>query len=284
MARARNIKPGFFINDQLAEIEPLGRLLFAGLWTIADREGRLEDRPKKIKAEILPYDNCDVDILLSALHEAVFITRYTVNGCNYIQIINFSKHQNPHPKEATSIIPAIPSKEIEKQLTGNLLASDKTITKNADSLIPLILISDSPIPITTTSESLADKFEPEELENSSRQVFDAYEKEFGRLLSPTEIEILDLLAKEINPDLVIHALKQAVLRGKRQFSYIRGILSNWKCAGVKCIQDVEELEKQHDEQKKKAAAGGNDRASPKTYESKSKVVDQFFGLEGTGSG
>lgn len=148
MARARNIKPGFFANDQLAEIEPLGRLLFAGLWTIADREGRLEDRPKKIKAALLPYDDCDIDNLLTALHYAGFISRYVVDGQNYIQIINFAKHQNPHPKEALSIIPAIPIKESEKQLTSNLLESGETITKNTDSPIPITIPSDSPTPIT----------------------------------------------------------------------------------------------------------------------------------------
>ena len=37
MARARNIKPGFFTNDVLADCDPLARLLFAGLWTVADR-------------------------------------------------------------------------------------------------------------------------------------------------------------------------------------------------------------------------------------------------------
>ena len=37
--RARNLKPGFFKNETLAEIEPLGRLLFQGLWCMADREG-----------------------------------------------------------------------------------------------------------------------------------------------------------------------------------------------------------------------------------------------------
>jgi hypothetical protein len=150
MARARNIKPGFFMNDKLAEIDPLGRLLYAGLWTIADREGRLEDRPKKIKAEILPYDNCDVNLLLDALNDADFICRYTVDGQNYIQILKFLTHQNPHPKEAASVIPVILCKVTEKQLTSNLLASDESITKNADPLIPLILISDSPIPITST--------------------------------------------------------------------------------------------------------------------------------------
>ena len=67
MARARNLKPAFFTNDLLAEIEPLGRLLFQGLWCLADREGRLVDRPKRIKAELFPYDDADVDVLLSAL-------------------------------------------------------------------------------------------------------------------------------------------------------------------------------------------------------------------------
>ena len=61
--RARNLKPGYFKNEGLADLPPLARILFAGLWGMADREGRLEDRPKRIKAEILPYDNCDTDKL-----------------------------------------------------------------------------------------------------------------------------------------------------------------------------------------------------------------------------
>jgi len=105
MARARNIKPGFFLNDLLAEIDPLGRLLFAGLWTIADREGRLEDRPKKIKAAVLPYDDCDVDHLLNELSKRDFIIRYEVNGEKFIQIAKWEKHQNPHYKEVKSEIP-----------------------------------------------------------------------------------------------------------------------------------------------------------------------------------
>lgn len=109
MARARTIKPSFFKNDDLVEIDPLGRLLFIGLWTIADREGRLEDRPKKIKMEILPADSCDVDAFLAALQDAGFITRYEVDGKRYIQINNFSKHQNPHPRETGSEIPPIPA-------------------------------------------------------------------------------------------------------------------------------------------------------------------------------
>lgn len=106
MARSRNIKPGFFTNDELAECCPYARLLFAGLWTIADKEGRLDDRPKKVKALVLPFDNVDCDELLQQLHQRKFINRYQVNGESYIQISNWKKHQNPHCKEAASEIPA----------------------------------------------------------------------------------------------------------------------------------------------------------------------------------
>ncbi|MEQ9869177.1 hypothetical protein ABRP77_07830 [Pectobacterium odoriferum] len=105
MARSRNIKPGFFTNDELAECSPYARLLFAGLWTIADREGRLDDRPKKVKALVLPFDDVDCNELLQQLHEKKFINRYQVKGDGFIQIANWKKHQNPHCKEAPSEIP-----------------------------------------------------------------------------------------------------------------------------------------------------------------------------------
>ena len=74
MSRLRTLKPGFFLDDELADCPPLTRLLFAGLWVIADREGRLEDRPKRIKTETLPYDDCDVDAMLDELFDsAVFL-------------------------------------------------------------------------------------------------------------------------------------------------------------------------------------------------------------------
>lgn len=106
MARARNIKPGFFTHDGLAELSALTRLLFVGLWTVADRAGRIEDRPKRIKAEVLPYDDGDVDAMLQALHKAGFILRYQVGEVAAIQIVKWDKHQNPHIKEAESTIPA----------------------------------------------------------------------------------------------------------------------------------------------------------------------------------
>jgi hypothetical protein len=108
MARTRNIKPGFFENEELAELPFSSRMLFAGLWCWADREGRMEDRPKRIKGQILPYDDCDVDEMLQQLADSSqrFITRYEVDGCKYIQINNFRQHQHCHVAEVHSTIPA----------------------------------------------------------------------------------------------------------------------------------------------------------------------------------
>ncbi len=105
MARARNIKPGFFKNEDLAECSMEARVLFPGLWTLADREGRLEDRAKKIKGEIFPFDSIEVEPLLCELAKWRFIKRYVVNGVAYIQIVNFLKHQAPHGTEKDSEIP-----------------------------------------------------------------------------------------------------------------------------------------------------------------------------------
>jgi hypothetical protein len=103
--RARNIKPAIWSNEILAECEPLARLLFIGLWNCADRQGRLEDRPKRIKALVLPYDNCDIEKLLCDLGSKGFIHRYTVNDKQYILIPAFVKHQSPHRNEVESKIP-----------------------------------------------------------------------------------------------------------------------------------------------------------------------------------
>lgn len=111
MARARNIKPGFFKNEDLAECSPWARLCFAGLWCLADREGRLEDRPKRIKGELFPSDTVDVEPLLQELERWKFLVRYEVEGLRAIQILKFSEHQTPHYSEKPSVIKPPPLPE-----------------------------------------------------------------------------------------------------------------------------------------------------------------------------
>lgn len=140
MARSRNLKPGFFKNETLAECSPLARLLFAGLWCLADRAGRLEDRPKRIRAEVMPYDDGSVDEMLNELHQAGFILRYLVGEQRLIQVQNFAKHQNPHCREPESTIPA-PG----EHSTSTVQEQNEHRTGPADSLL-LIPLTLNPLP------------------------------------------------------------------------------------------------------------------------------------------
>ena len=100
--RIRSIKPEFFKHEDMAELEPYARLLFIGLWCLADANGVIEDRPKRIAIEVFPYNFTDVSPLLHQLHEADFIIRYSVAGKDYIQVPSFREHQRLSGKEAQS--------------------------------------------------------------------------------------------------------------------------------------------------------------------------------------
>lgn len=107
MPRARNIKPALFKNERLGEADPLLTILFIGLWTLADKRGRLECRPKRIKVEIFPYrDDLDINRYLTELSRLGFIQLYSDQKVPLIQIINFEKHQHPHHTEKESEYPA----------------------------------------------------------------------------------------------------------------------------------------------------------------------------------
>jgi len=105
VARTRNIKPGFFLNDVLGECQPLGRLLFAGLWCQADRNGVVEYRPRRIKAEILPFDDADIEALVVELEARGFVVRFAANGSEWLRVVKFREHQTPHPREPAIEIP-----------------------------------------------------------------------------------------------------------------------------------------------------------------------------------
>lgn len=119
---SRNIKPGFFVNENLGACSPMARLLFVGMWCLADREGILVDRPRKIAAAVLPFDDkVNGDALMAELDsqedpdnpgEPALIIRYRVDGKGYIQIANFHKHQRPHRTEAKSKLPPCPEREL----------------------------------------------------------------------------------------------------------------------------------------------------------------------------
>jgi hypothetical protein len=151
--RSRNIKPGFYKNEYLAECSPFARLLFPGLWMMADREGRLAYRPKRIHAEIFPYDRVDIDALCEELEHAGMIERYEVGGARYMWILGFARNQNLSMQErgTASVLPPPPERAASNahvqdeciinnvQVMNQDITDDKSISLNTEILNTEIL-------------------------------------------------------------------------------------------------------------------------------------------------
>lgn len=110
MTRIRHIKPEFFKHELLFEAEEKSklpcRIALAGLWCVADVEGRFEWAPRRIKLEVLPYDVVDFAKVLDALVAGDFVHKYEVEGKTYGHVRTFHKHQRvDRTKEPASLIP-----------------------------------------------------------------------------------------------------------------------------------------------------------------------------------
>ena len=223
MARARNIKPGFFLNEELVELSFEIRLFFIGLWTVADREGRLEDKPKRIKMHLFPADEIDVDQCLAELAKSGFITRYEVDGNRFIQILTFAKHQNPHRDEKASTIPA-PCKHGARTVQE----TDKHDVNRADSLIP-----DS-LPLNPDSLPLASNVIDATPEQKPRGVtatdLSIAMRAGGINCQPGDPRLIELANQGVHTETVAAACLQAKTSKpgeKVSLGYVVAILTRW---------------------------------------------------------
>ncbi len=122
MARIRSIKPAFFRHRELFLLEQSSglpvRVGFAGLWTVADREGRFRWKPVELKLDCLPYDDVDFAEVLAALESADFVQKYTIDGKEYGVVPSWIDHQVISTREAQSVLPQPPGSVITSNCNG----------------------------------------------------------------------------------------------------------------------------------------------------------------------
>ncbi len=78
----------------------------------------------------------------------------------------------------------------------------------------------------------------DEIKENSNNIFDIFEKEFGRTLSPIDYEIITDWQKNYNDEIILLALKEAVFNGVNNLRYIDKILIDWNKKGIKNEQDI----------------------------------------------
>ncbi len=80
----------------------------------------------------------------------------------------------------------------------------------------------------------------EEKENKTKTIYDLFEQEFGRTLSPMEYEIIGGWRDAgFEQDVIVLALKEATYNGVSNLRYIDKILYEWKKKGIHTKEDVE---------------------------------------------
>lgn len=111
MPRQRMIQPGIWIDEGFLSLSIQARLLFIGMISGADDEGRGLATDRCLKARIFPADD---DVTLSQIRNyrdevaaAVNVTIYDVGGKTYYQCSKWRNHQRLE-KPAASIIPPPP--------------------------------------------------------------------------------------------------------------------------------------------------------------------------------
>ena len=111
MARIRTVKPEFFRHEGLQDLEIANpgkypMMVFSGLWVIADREGRFEWRPRRMKLDVLPFLDFDMEETLCLLEQIGLIQRYVHNGEMFGAVTSWERHQIVGRDEPPSDIPA----------------------------------------------------------------------------------------------------------------------------------------------------------------------------------
>jgi len=139
--------------------DPLYSLLFEGLWVLADRAGKLEDRPLRIKGEVFPYrEGLDMEAMLDWLHAHSFILRYQVGSKKYILVLEFVKHQNPHKNETESEIPDPEEIGTVSEIIGSTRAD--SLSSDSGFLIPDYPDPDKPAAPSTPKAKAEDRKTP----------------------------------------------------------------------------------------------------------------------------
>lgn len=260
MARARLLKPDFF-DDEKVTLLPFGaRILFEAYWCMADREGRIEDRPSRVASFAFPpmgnqklqaAARRDVITWRNLLVDAGMLLRYEVDDLPYLLVTNFKEHQKPHQNETKSVLPAP-------------LATLVTIgNQRSPMVIPNITShaigdgSDSSSGNGSNSDSGVGvaREEPDEVGLLC--------KSFGRFgaLTATTADAIGESVTDYGLDWVQRAVKKAAAsayEGKPPWAFVESILIRWKKQGYP--DDERELQpRTHGQSRAAAGANGQSR-------------------------
>jgi len=126
--------------------------------------------------------------------------------------------------------------------------------------------------IEKTRKVLAEQEEKGVSEADLTRLTRCFEEEFGRPLSPMEVEQIRLWVRETDCSLVLDALRRAVLIGKHNFKYIDSILLKWKKNNLRTLDAVAEYDRDFQDKRQKKNGHTKESRSDKTSSRRKKEM------------
>ncbi len=79
-------------------------------------------------------------------------------------------------------------------------------------------------------------------QDTETKIYDFVEQQYGRTLSPLEVQRLNDWLLSFDEEIVKYAIKISILNYKKNLNYVNGILKNWKTQGYKTLQEIKDNE------------------------------------------
>lgn len=94
--RIRTLKPELWQNEKVGALSNAERVLYIGLITMADDEGRLRALPSAVGGHVFPYDDLSpkrIGSLMVRLQDVGLVELYERDDKPYAWIVGWEEHQ-----------------------------------------------------------------------------------------------------------------------------------------------------------------------------------------------
>jgi hypothetical protein len=126
MSRKRMISPDIWTDDGFLALDCPQRLLFVGLISHADDDGRGSAAPRALKAKVFPadaYSDDDIEAMCEAIQQHTRARFYEVGGTRYYQLDRWAQHQFIKDRRPSTLPAPDSGPEADRKRTGSGPAS-----------------------------------------------------------------------------------------------------------------------------------------------------------------
>lgn len=133
MARKRMIDPNIWQSEDFSKLSTLGKLVFIGLFSLADDEGRGRSNPIYLKSTLFPYEegirSADIDKTLSEISSNMSVIFYSCDGSSYYSLYNWNTWQKID-RPSASKIPEYDSQTMQRTFAENSSNIRRALSSN----------------------------------------------------------------------------------------------------------------------------------------------------------